>query len=253
MTKKFRYDLEFDEDTHWRLVRLGALNKVQHEDFLESMITSTIETLAMDEEEEESTQANHIPDATKMVPPPVATDEELAPLLWVLWYHQGGKSDVGQPIRKYLGMGQFERMSDKQIEVAKHWAQSNRQAGIPEVAEPAPVAGEVMKLIQCLQLRAASLDAEGATLVQRGDADYFGRAATMLQQLGGQQAGKGDDPDLVAGGLVKRVAETISTDYILGWAPEPPEARSAILATAMWLRDRGLIGSADVLEREVWR
>jgi len=83
MTQKFRYDLEFDEDTHWRLVRLGALNKVQHEDFLESIITSTIETLAMDEEEEESTQTDHIPDATKMVP--VATDEELRKL-WLDLY-----------------------------------------------------------------------------------------------------------------------------------------------------------------------
>lgn len=73
MTEKFRYDLEFDEDTHWRLVRLGALSKMHQEDFLEHMIISTIETLAMDEEEgeEESTQADHIPDATKMVPPPV--------------------------------------------------------------------------------------------------------------------------------------------------------------------------------------
>ena len=48
-------------------------------------------------------QANHFVDVPKMVPPPVATD------------------NVGQPIRKYLGMGQFERMSDKQIGFAKHW------------------------------------------------------------------------------------------------------------------------------------
>lgn len=81
MTKKFRYDLEFDEDTHWRLVRLGALKKMHQEDFLGELITSVMGALAMDEEEKEDTQANHIPDATKMVPPPVATNEEL----WEIW------------------------------------------------------------------------------------------------------------------------------------------------------------------------
>ena len=92
-------------------------------------------------------QSNHIGDINKMVPPTVATDEELAPLLWVLWYHQGAKSHVGQPIRKYLGMGQFERMSDQQIEVAKRWAQSNSQASSREVAEPAPVAGGLVEWV----------------------------------------------------------------------------------------------------------
>ena len=50
--KKMRYNLEFDEDTHWRLVRLGALKKMHQEDFLEELITSVMEALATDEEEE---------------------------------------------------------------------------------------------------------------------------------------------------------------------------------------------------------
>jgi hypothetical protein len=84
MTEKFRYDLEFDEDTHWRLVRLGALKKMHQEDFLEELITSVMDALAMDEEgeEEKDTQADHIPGATKMVPPPVATDEELLKIFY---------------------------------------------------------------------------------------------------------------------------------------------------------------------------
>ena len=41
-----------------------------------------------------------------------------APLLWLLWNHQGSRSPVGLPIRDYLGMGQFESMSDAQIEAA---------------------------------------------------------------------------------------------------------------------------------------
>lgn len=40
-------------------------------------------------------------------------------LLWTLWHHQGGSSHIGQPIRKLLGIGQHERMTDEQIKQAK--------------------------------------------------------------------------------------------------------------------------------------
>ena len=40
-------------------------------------------------------------------------------LLWTLWHHQGGSSHIGQPIRKLLGIGQHERMTDEQIQQAK--------------------------------------------------------------------------------------------------------------------------------------
>lgn len=36
---------------------------------------------------------------------PDFTDTARAALLWVLWHHQGGSSDIGQPIRFALGMG----------------------------------------------------------------------------------------------------------------------------------------------------
>jgi hypothetical protein len=52
-----------------------------------------------------------------------------------------------------------------------------------EPAEDGSRVGEVGEFIQCLQIRAASLGAEGANLSQRGDAAYFTRAATLLQQL----------------------------------------------------------------------
>jgi hypothetical protein len=75
MTKMFRYDLEFNEDTHWKLVQLGALKKMHQEDFVEELITCVIEVLSMDEEEEEEEEkekeVNHIGDINKMVPPPV--------------------------------------------------------------------------------------------------------------------------------------------------------------------------------------
>lgn len=57
---------------------------------------------------------------------PEIEDQDLlkrqAPLLWVLWHHQGAGSSVGQPIRDYLGMGQFERMTAQQIQTASNWA-----------------------------------------------------------------------------------------------------------------------------------
>lgn len=40
-------------------------------------------------------------------------------LLWTLWHHQGGSSHIGQPIRKLLGIGQHDRMTDEQIADAK--------------------------------------------------------------------------------------------------------------------------------------
>lgn len=58
------------------------------------------------------------------VAPPVCDDNDLsivALLLWALWNHQGGHSPVGQAIRKYLGMGQFENMALKQVEAAKKY------------------------------------------------------------------------------------------------------------------------------------
>ena len=43
-------------------------------------------------------------------------------LLWALYHHQGGSSNVGQPIRRALGIGQHDRLSDEQIECAKRAA-----------------------------------------------------------------------------------------------------------------------------------
>lgn len=51
-------------------------------------------------------------------------DELLAALLWVLWHHQGGSSDTGQPIRKLLGIGQHDRLTDDQLRLAKSFIAS---------------------------------------------------------------------------------------------------------------------------------
>lgn len=39
-------------------------------------------------------------------------------LLYALWCHQGSSSPVGQPIRAMLGMGQFDHLTDGQVEKA---------------------------------------------------------------------------------------------------------------------------------------
>jgi hypothetical protein len=44
--------------------------------------------------------------------------ERDALLLWALYHHQGGKSDVGQPIRRLLGIGQHDDLTDEQIRTA---------------------------------------------------------------------------------------------------------------------------------------
>lgn len=40
-------------------------------------------------------------------------------LLWALYHTQGGSSPVGQPIRRLLGIGQHDRLTDEQLALAK--------------------------------------------------------------------------------------------------------------------------------------
>lgn len=44
-----------------------------------------------------------------------------AALLWTLYHHQGGSSHIGQPIRKLLGIGQHDRLTNEQIAQAKEF------------------------------------------------------------------------------------------------------------------------------------
>jgi hypothetical protein len=48
--------------------------------------------------------------------------EVRAALLFALWHHQGSSSDVGQPIRALLGIGQYDRLSDADLEAAKSFS-----------------------------------------------------------------------------------------------------------------------------------
>ena len=51
-------------------------------------------------------------------------------LLWVLWHHQGGSSPVGQPIRRALGIGQFDHLTAAQVLRAKSFA---KDQGVDQV------------------------------------------------------------------------------------------------------------------------
>jgi hypothetical protein len=82
---------------------------------------------------------------------PVATDE--APQLWILWNHLGSRSPEGQAIRKYLGMGQFESMSDLQIEAANQYQKLPlSQPAQPPAAPPAPPSAPAGGLVERVAL-----------------------------------------------------------------------------------------------------
>jgi hypothetical protein len=107
-------------------------------------------------------QANHIGDSNKIVPPPVATDEELKQT-WL----QGATLTQGNRAIYNLGI--------------KHGQASSR-----EVAEPAPVAGEVKELVAELRIIAAW----AAAADQFSDDRILTRAADTLQRLSEQEAGR---------------------------------------------------------------
>ena len=56
---------------------------------------------------------------TKLASVKAHAEEMEGLLLLALYHHQGGSSPVGQPIRKALGIGQHDHMTDEQIERGK--------------------------------------------------------------------------------------------------------------------------------------
>ena len=60
------------------------------------------------------------PDADTIEHHPIRQQMENA-LLWTLYHHQGASSPVGQPIRKLLGIGQYDRLTDEQLAAAKNF------------------------------------------------------------------------------------------------------------------------------------
>ena len=65
-------------------------------------------------------------------------DDTRALLLWLLWHHQGARSDVGQPIRDLLGMSRYEPMSDEQLQIAREWGDRWLRGEEKALAQPHP-------------------------------------------------------------------------------------------------------------------
>lgn len=70
------------------------------------------------------------PDADTIEHHPIRQQMENA-LLWTLYHHQGGSSHIGQPIRKLLGIGQHDRLTDEQIVAAKEFGEGKSCATTP--------------------------------------------------------------------------------------------------------------------------
>jgi len=83
---------------------------------------------------------NHIGNSNKMVPPPMATDEDLR----AIWY---SAYDLGQALRAIYDLGV-----------------AHGQACSREVAEPAPVAGALVKRVR-LAIDSVSLDEESRAAI----------------------------------------------------------------------------------------
>jgi hypothetical protein len=100
--------------------------------------------------------------ATPLEQPPVATDEELR----AIWMNND--------------------MAINRLRCAYDLGVAHGQASSREVADPAPVAGEVGELVADLRIMAAY----AAAACQFGDMETLTQAVNMLQQLGGQEAGR---------------------------------------------------------------
>jgi hypothetical protein len=114
-----------------KVVRYGLLAELPHMADPEQACTALLDAVRG-----VLAERDQFRDAAKMVLG--FSDTARAALLWVLWYHQGGSSPVGQPIRFALGIGQHDHLSDEQVSDAKRWGELH---GIGSAA-PQPV-GEV--------------------------------------------------------------------------------------------------------------
>jgi hypothetical protein len=123
-----------------------------------------------------------------------------APLLWVLWHHLGASSPVGQPIRRYLGMGQHDRMTPEGIEAAKRWARESMgvqdyldsipaySSAAPEpTPPPAPTGGLVEEVARLLANQISTM---------RPGADCTPLACTVLCVVADAAEKMARDPNL---------------------------------------------------------
>ena len=130
-------------------------------------------------------------------------------------------------------------------------AERAKQAHSREVAEPAPVAGEMAELVADLRIMAS----QARVACQFSDGETLNSAANTLQRLSERLPDKDGVPELVAGGLVERLSWLIAGFAIrfkLGNDCKPAAVK-IVLEVATWLREQGWVINADLLEQEAGR
>ena len=198
---------------------------------------------------------------------------DTAPLLWVLYNHQGAHSPIGQPIRRYLGMGQFERMTSEQIQAAKqvnssashimvppqNCRQRLKSEGKPYPKSSCEVCGSILSPNRMWQECDAALAMEVSQQLETTPVSlmeaYRDAIAGLryIEQTAGRLYGVGwdrvfdtadsllSDTDCtippLAGSLVERVLQKVlDTPSPAPLSISPNQIRAAILEVAAWLK-----------------
>jgi hypothetical protein len=187
-------------------------------------------------------QANHFGDTNKMVPPPVATDEELDDT----WHKTGtapGSIFVSRRRALYnLGVAHGQASSRG---VAELWTELERErirlavCGVVAKADTPESAKRARDIPP--DYHSASLD----DVISMADALMAERA----KQANSQEVA---EPAPVAGGLVERISYEIRIGRTTLRCDEAT-AVAAILEQAEWLREQGWKEAANLLEQEAGR
>ena len=76
-------------------------------------------------------------------------DQFRCALLWVLWHHQGGSSPIGQPLRRFLGLGPHDRMNPAWVQLAQRWGEDYASSSaLPETEAQAAPAGSLVERVR---------------------------------------------------------------------------------------------------------
>ena len=116
-----------------RRVRLNALEDEDAPFLLE--LRARVEALEAAQQQEQDPDGNR-------------EDQFRCALLWVLWHHQGGSSPIGQPLRRFLGLGPHDRMNPAWVQLAQRWGEDYASSSaLPETEAQAAPAGSLVERV----------------------------------------------------------------------------------------------------------
>ena len=129
-------------------------------------------------------------------------DQFRCALLWVLWHHQGGSSPIGQPLRRFLGLGPHDRMNPAWVQLAQRWGEDYASSSaLPETEAQAAPAGSLVERLRAYSWRRPLQCPSPATIAECGgpceQAFHFCDCG-LLEQLNPEL--KGPAPRRLAGG-----------------------------------------------------